>query len=256
MTYIHRARRADCSDEEWAMRVDLAACYRLIDAHGWCDQIYNHITARVPGTTDQFLINPFGLGYDEVCASNLVKIDLDGNVLDESDYGINAAGYTIHSAVHSARHDAVCVLHTHTDAGVAVSCLEDGFLPMTQGGMQFYNRLAYHDYEGIALDLSERERLIADLGESWAMILRNHGLLTLGRTVGHAFSRFYYLEQACRVQLDVMRTGAKITLPSGQVCEHTARQWEDESEDQATTPPPEWHAYLRMMDKKDPSFRE
>lgn len=249
-------RSLKCSEAEWAMRVDLAACYRLIHAHGWCDQIYNHITARVPDEPSHFLINPFGLAYDEVCASNLVKIDLDGNVVDGSSYGINAAGYTIHSAIHAARHDAVCVLHTHSDAGTAVSCLEDGFLPMTQGGFQFYNRMAYHDYEGIALDLSERDRLVADLGKSWAMILRNHGLLTLGQTVSHAFTRLYYLEQACRVQIQVMQTGRKINLPPHEVCEHTAKQWDDGIEGMRAKELPEWPAYLRMLDRKDPSFRD
>ena len=249
-------RTLDCSDEEWAIRVDLAACYRLVHAHGWCDQIYNHITARVPGPDHHFLINPFGLAYDEITASSLVKIDLEGNVMDGSEYGINMAGYTIHSAIHAARDDAMCVVHTHSDAGVAVSCLKDGFLPMTQGGLQFYNRMAYHDYEGIALDLSERERLVADLGHHWAMILRNHGLLTIGETVSRAFTRLYYLEQACKVQLDVMRTGGELVLPTPEVSEHTAQQWESGIEGMRENELPEWPAYLRMLDRKDPSFRD
>jgi len=249
-------RDLKCSDAEWNMRVDLAACYRLIHQHGWCDQIYNHITARVPDEPENFLINPFGLAYHEVCASNLVKIDLDGNVVDGSEYGINAAGYTIHSAVHGARHDAVCVLHTHSDAGVAVSCLEEGFVPMTQGGLQFYNRMAYHDYEGIALDLSERDRLVADLGDKWAMILYNHGLLTLGHTVSHAFTRLYYLEQACRIQLEVMQTGRPMKQLSPEVCEHTAQQWETGIEGMRDTVVPEWPAYLRELDRIDPSYRQ
>lgn len=256
MTTPFPTRRLDCSDAEWAMRVDLAACYRLIHHHGWCDQIYNHITARVPDEPTHFLINPFGLAYEEVCASNLVKIDLDGSVVDGSDYGINAAGYTIHSAVHAVRHDATCVVHTHSRAGVAVSCLEEGFMPMTQGGLQFHDRLAYHDYEGIALDLSERERLVADLGGRWAMILRNHGLLTLGETVSHAFTRLYYLEQACEVQLDVMKTGRPIRLPTPETCEHTAQQWEAGIEGMRDSVLPEWPAYLRMLDRIDPSFRD
>ena len=254
-------RKLDCSEAEWKMRVDLAACYRLIHHYGWTDQIYNHITARVPhgpGEEDrhEILINPYGLAYDEVCASNLVKIDLDGNVLDGSEYGINAAGYTIHSAVHGARPDLVCVLHTHSRAGVAVSCLQEGFLPMTQGGFQFYNRLAYHDYEGIALDLTERERLVADLGDKHSMILKNHGLLTAAGSVARAFSRLYYLEQACQVQLDVMQTGRPITMPPPAVCEHTAQQWEtNEAAAGSSEAVPEWPAYLRMLDRKDPSYR-
>jgi ribulose-5-phosphate 4-epimerase/fuculose-1-phosphate aldolase len=248
--------KARISPEEWAVRVDLAACYRLIHHFGWCDQIYNHITARVPGTEDQFLINPFGLGYDEVTASTLVKVDLDGTILDGSPYGINEAGYVIHSAVHAARHDALCVLHTHSDAGTAVSCLEEGFIPMTQGGYQFHNRIAYHDYEGIALDLAERERLVADLGGKWAMILRNHGLLTLGETVSHAFGRLYYLEQACRVQLQVMASGGTINQPPEAVREHTARQWDEGIGGMRKDALPEWPAYLRMLDAKDPSYRD
>lgn len=249
-------RDLSCSDAEWKMRVDLAACYRLIHQHGWCDQIYNHITARVPDEPDHILINPFGLAYHEVCASNLVKIDLDGNVVDGSEYGINAAGYTIHSAVHGARHDAVCVLHTHSDAGVAVSCLEEGFVPMTQGGLQFYKRMAYHDYEGIALDLSERDRLVADLGDRWAMMLYNHGLLTLGETVSHAFTRLYYLEQACRIQLEVMQTGRPMKQLPEAVCEHTAKQWEEGIDGMRDKDLPEWPAYLRELDRIDPSFRQ
>lgn len=245
------------SAEEWKVRRDLAACYRLIDHFGWTDLIYNHITARVPGEGHHILINPFGLHYEEVCASNLVKIDLDGNKVESSDYGINQAGYVIHSAVHAARSDVRCVVHTHSRFGVAVSCLEEGFLPMTQGGLQFYNRIAYHDYEGIALDLDERSRLVADLGDHDAMILRNHGLLTCGRSVAEAFSRMFYLEQACQVQIDVLSAGRKLNELSGQVSEHTARQWEDggdaSDEDEDKT---EWAALLRLLDRRDPSYRE
>lgn len=245
------------SAEEWKARRDLAACYRLIDHFGWTDLIYNHITARVSGEGHHILINPFGLHYEEVCASNLVKIDLDGNKVEPSDYGINKAGYVIHSAVHAARSDVRCVVHTHSRFGVAVSCLEEGFLPMTQGGLQFYNRIAYHDYEGIALDLDERSRLVADLGDNNAMILRNHGLLTCGRSVAEAFSRMFYLEQACQVQIDALSAGRKLNELSGQVSEHTARQWDgggdtpDEDEDKT-----EWAALLRLLDRRDPSYRE
>lgn len=252
-------RVLDCSEAEWTARVELAACYRLIHHHGWTDQIYNHITARVPDTDErhEILINPYGLAYDEVCASNLVKIDLDGNILDGSRFGINMAGYTIHSAVHGARPDLRCVLHTHSRAGVAVSCLKEGFVPMTQGGLQFHERIAYHDYEGIALDLSERERLVADLGQHHTMILRNHGLLTCGPSVARTFSRLYYLEQACEVQLDVMKTGREITLPTPEVREHTARQWDStEANSGADQDVPEWPAYLRMLDRIDPSYRD
>jgi ribulose-5-phosphate 4-epimerase/fuculose-1-phosphate aldolase len=252
-------RPIDCPDAEWQMRVELAAAYRLIHHFNWTDQIYNHITARVPGTDGrhEILINPYGLSYDEVCASNLVKIDLDGTVLDGSDYPINQAGYTIHSAIHGARDDLVCVLHTHSRAGVAVSCLEEGFMAMTQGGFQFYNRLAYHDYEGIALDLSERDRLVADLGTHHSMILKNHGVITGAGSVARAFSRLYYLEQACEVQLDVLKTGRKIVMPSAEVCEHTAQQWDSNDAGAGSDEPvPEWPAYLRMLDRIDPSYRD
>lgn len=255
MSAVEAAR--DWSEAEWTVRRDLAACYRLIDHFGWTDLIYNHITARVPGEGHHILINPYGLHYEEVKASNLVKIDLEGNKIEPSDYGINPAGYTIHSAIHGAREDVVCVVHTHSRFGVAVSCLEEGFLPMTQGGLQFYNRIAYHDYEGIALDLDERSRLVADLGDKNAMILRNHGLLTCGRSIAEAFSRMFYLEQACQVQIDTLSAGRKLNRLSGQVCEHTAQQWdtgecttEDDGEKR------EWAAMLRLLDRRDPSYRD
>ena len=245
------------SAEERTVRRDLAACYRLIDHFGWTDLIYNHITARVPGEGHQILINPFGLHYEEVKASNLVKIDLEGNKIEPSDYGINPAGYVIHSAIHAAREDVVCVVHTHSRFGVAVSCLEEGFLPMTQGGLQFYNRIAYHDYEGIALDLDERSRLVADLGDKNAMILRNHGLLTCGRSVAEAFSRMFYLEQACQVQIDALAAGRKLNQLSGQVSEHTAQQWDGgESTTEDDGEKSEWAAMLRLLDRRDPSYRE
>lgn len=252
-------RRIDCPPEEWRMRVDLAACYRLVDLHGWTDLIYNHITARVPGSDDHILINPYGLHYREITASNLVRIDPDGNVTDGSPYGINSAGFAIHTAIHQARPDVVCVLHTHSRCGVAVSCLADGFVPMTQGGLQFHNRIGYHDYEGIAGDLAERVRLARDLGPHHAMILRNHGLLVCGDSVALAFSRMYYLEQACEVQLDAMKTGRPLALPDAGICEHTARQWELEAaQAPAAAPVAEWPACLRMLDAagSDPDYRE
>ncbi len=245
------------SAEEWKVRTDLAACYRLIDHFGWTDLIYNHITARVPGEGHHILINPYGLHYQEVKASNLVKIDLEGNKVEPSHYGVNKAGYVIHSAVHAAREDVRCVVHTHSRFGVAVSCLEEGLLPVTQGGLQFHNRLAYHDYEGIALDIDERARLVADLGDNNAMILRNHGLLTCGRNVSEAFGRMYYLEQACQVQIDTRATGQAVNLLSEAVCEHTAKQWETGDglveEDETRS---EWGALLRLLDRRDPSYRE
>ncbi len=177
------------TEAEWATRVELAACYRLVARYGMADLIYNHITARVPGEEGHFLINPFGFLYEEITASCLFKIDLDGRVVERPDlpYEVNRAGFVIHSAVHAARHDVDCVIHTHTRAGMAVSVMECGLLPATQGALRFHDRLAYHDFEGPAVDEGERERLVSDLGSCDAMVLRNHGLLTCGRSVAEAF---------------------------------------------------------------------
>ena len=215
------------SDAERQVREDLAAAYRLVAHYGMDDSIYTHISARVPGAEDQFLINPFGTLFRDITASSLVKIDLAGRILDDSPYDVNPAGFTIHSAVHAARHDAACVLHTHTVAGVAVSSLAGGLQPCNQWALQFYNRVVYHDFEGIALDHEERERLIADLGPtSRAMILRNHGLLTVGRTVSEAFILMLNLERACRVQVAIASTGEPIHPVPPEVCERTAQQYE------------------------------
>jgi ribulose-5-phosphate 4-epimerase/fuculose-1-phosphate aldolase len=248
-----RSLRDQVSPEEWAARVDLACAYRLVAHHGWTWMIYNHISARVPGQDDQFLLNPFGLHYTEVTASNLVKIDLDGKILDGSPYPINDAGFTIHSAIHGARHDVAAVLHTHTDAGAAVSALETGLLPFSQDALLFYNRIAYHDFEGIALDLDERSRLVRDLGPHFAMILRNHGLLTCGRSVAEAFQFMFQLERVCRSQLAMMATGAQIRLPPPEVCEKTALQYRCNRGEVAGVD--EWPHWVRMMDALDPSYR-
>src|SRR5262249_33361986 len=187
--------RERVSAEEWETRVDLAACYRLVALYGMTDLVYNHITARVPGSEDHVLINPYGMLYEEITASSLIKIDLDGNTLlqPEHDYSVNTAGYVIHSAVHGARRDAACVIHTHTRAGTAVSTLAEGLLPLSQTAMRFAGHLAYHDYEGPAFNREERQRLVADLGEKNAMILRNHGLLVCAPSIPQAFNRIYWL---------------------------------------------------------------
>lgn len=198
---------AGMSEAEWKARRDLAACYRLVAIHGWTDLIANHLTLRVPGEPGAFLINPFGLLFEEVTASSLVKIDLDGNVLAPTEYEVNRTGFVIHSAIHAARHDANCVIHLHSRAGVAVSMLETGLLPLNQTAMAIYHDIATHEFEGVALNLEERERLAADLGDKHLMLLRNHGILTVGRTVGETFLRTYYLEWACDVQLRAMATG-------------------------------------------------
>ncbi len=207
----------------------------------------------MPGTHDRFFINPYGLHFSEITASSLVKIDLDGNVVEDNGHPVNKAGFVIHSAIHAARPDVACVLHTHTRSGVAVSCLAEGLLPLNQFSLQFYNRVAYHDYEGVALDLDERQRLVADLGDKRVMILRNHGLLTAGRTIPEAFSLMYYLNESCRVQIEVMASGGKIHQVGGQVAEKTARQFD---RDDMPGGQREWPALLRLLDRKDPSYRQ
>ncbi|CAM4089323.1 class II aldolase/adducin family protein [Bordetella muralis] len=222
-------RRAEKSqiEQELQVREDLAAAYRLVAHFGMDDSIYTHISARVPGRTDQFFINPFGMLFKDITASSLVKIDTEGRVIEDTPYDVNPAGFTIHSAVHAARHDAMCVAHTHTVAGVAVSSLKCGLQPCNQWALQFYNRVAYHEFEGIALNLQEREHLVADLGDkARAMILRNHGLLTLGRTVAEAFILMLNLDRACKVQLAIQSSGQEINPLSPEVCELTARQYE------------------------------
>ena len=242
------------SEAETRVRVDLAACYRLADLFGYSDIIWNHITARVPGT-ERFLINRFGLRFDEVTASNLVTLDLDGNVVDPgsgiSAEAVNCTGFVIHSAIHAARPDINCVMHSHTDAGIAVSALKDGLMPMIQDALPFYKRVSYHDYEGLSVDIAERERLAASLGENKAMILRNHGLLTCGESVGEAFMTMYYLDRACTVQLKVLATGQAFELPSAELCEQAVREYA-----QFPFGKYEWPALVRLADERSPGFRE
>jgi ribulose-5-phosphate 4-epimerase/fuculose-1-phosphate aldolase len=238
-------------------RIDLAAAYRLIHRLGLDDSIYTHISVRLPGRHDRFLINPYGMRFEEVTASNLVTVDIDGTVVDDPlGLGINPAGFTIHSAVHAARPDAVCVLHTHTVAGVAVSCQKEGLLPLNQWSMQFAGRLAYHDFEGIAVDLDERQRLVADLGDKFVLVLRNHGLLTCGRSVGEAFKLMHNLERSCRAQLALQASGAAIDRPSDSVALKTAGQYArgyDRIELEGE-PDSEWSAFKRMLERNDPDF--
>ena len=189
------------TNEEWQVRVDLAAAYRLVALHGWDDLVFTHISARVPGPEHHFLINPYGMMFDEITASSLVKIDLEGKVVMDTPYFINPAGFTIHSAVHNAREDALCVMHLHTESGIAVSAQRDGLLPISQQSLFVLSSLGYHDYEGLALNDEEKPRLVADLGTKTFLILRNHGLLTVGPTVADAFLSMFLLERACRIQL-------------------------------------------------------
>jgi ribulose-5-phosphate 4-epimerase/fuculose-1-phosphate aldolase len=220
----NRSMRERVSAEEWDTRVDLAACYRLVALYGMTDLVYNHITARVPGSDDHVLINAYGMLYDEITASSLIKIDLAGNTVlqPDHDYSVNAAGYVIHSAVHTARHDAECVIHTHTRAGTAVSALADGLMPLSQTAMRFAGHLAYHDYEGPAFNRGERERLIGDLGDKNAMILRNHGLLVCAPSIPQAFNLIYWLEQACKIQIDILSCGRPLHVPAHDVVEGTS----------------------------------
>ncbi len=239
------------SAEERQMRVDLAACYRLIALYDMDDLFATHISARVPGPEEHFLLNPYGVLYTQIIASNLVKVDLHGNIVQDTEHSINPAGFVIHSAVHAARPDAKCVLHTHTVAGMAVASLEDGLLPLTQKSMRFYNRIGYHEYEGVADDLDERSRLVASLGKHNALILRNHGLLTCGKTVAQAFLLMRNLEKSCKAQLAAMATGAKLIKLSPNLMEHAANQFEGGVDGRANG----WPSLLTMLDGIDPSYR-
>jgi ribulose-5-phosphate 4-epimerase/fuculose-1-phosphate aldolase len=214
------------SDEEWAVRVNLAAAYRLVSRYGWEDLVFTHISARVPGTEDQFLINPYGLFFDEITASSLVKIDQQGRKLEDSPFKVNEAGFIIHSAIHAARHDARCVLHTHTANGVAVSTQRAGLLPISQHSLFVLNNVGYHDFEGPALDEDEKPRLVADLGDNRCLILRNHGLLTVGETVADAFVNMYYLEASCQIQVRAQAGGGElISVPKEIMDKGTRTRW-------------------------------
>jgi ribulose-5-phosphate 4-epimerase/fuculose-1-phosphate aldolase len=239
------------SGEEWEARVDLAAAYRLVAHFGWTHLTLNHISVRVPGTTDQFLINPFGMLYEHITASSLIKIDVDGNILQDTPFEVNRAGFVIHGAIHMARHDLNCILHTHTIAGMAISALDDGILPLHQGALLFYNATGFHDFEGIAMGVEERERLIRDLGPHKVMVLRNHGLLAAGETVAEAFDLMYHLEKCCETQLAILQTNRPYKLIPKDICEHTARQFKGS----ARIANRAWPELLKTIDAIDPSFR-
>ncbi|MFI0773976.1 class II aldolase/adducin family protein [Streptomyces sp. NPDC021212] len=248
------------SAEERRLRRELAAVYRLVAHFRMTDLIFTHISARVPGPEQHFLINPYGLLFEEITASNLVKIDLSGHPVEETPHPVNPAGFVIHSAVHASRADAHCVLHTHTRAGCAVAAQEDGLLPLNQISMEFYGRLGYHDYEGVALNLAEQRRLVADLAGHPAMILRHHGLLTVGETPGQAFLRMYYLDKACEIQVAATAGGAKPITPHPDICELTARQLggEDESSDLRDDKAYDlaWSAMLRLVERIAPDCKD
>lgn len=242
-------------DSEWEARVALAACYRLIAQLGLDDMIYNHISMRVPGRPGEFLLNPYGLLFEEITASSLVRIDVHGRKLEDTPYEVNAAGFVIHGAIHESRHDAVCVVHTHSDASVAVSAQAEGLLPLSQFAMRFYRRQAFHDYEGVAIDLDEQSRLVRDFGTHPVMLMRNHGVLTVGRTAAEAFMLLYYFERAARIQLQMQAaapSAGPIVVPPHEVCEHAARQFWEQHGDILIAGEREWPALLRRLARSTP----
>jgi ribulose-5-phosphate 4-epimerase/fuculose-1-phosphate aldolase len=246
--------RAQVSAEEWAVRIDLAACYRLVAHYGWDDLVFTHITARVPGPEHHFLINPYGMMFEEITASSLVKIDLDGNKVLASPYEINPAGFTIHSAIHAAREDAQCVVHLHTDCGVAVSAQREGLLPLSQISLFPLSSLGYHDYEGVALRDDEKPRLVADLGNNSVMILRNHGTLAVGPTVADAFLQVYALERACRAQILAQSGGVPLVKVSDSILKGVKEMAEKAT--RGLGGQIAWPALLRKLDRIDSSFRD
>jgi ribulose-5-phosphate 4-epimerase/fuculose-1-phosphate aldolase len=238
------------SKEEWETRQDLAAFYRTIPYFGWDDLIFTHISAKVPGTEDEFLINPYGFLFDEITASNLVKVNLKGKILSDTNNFINPAGFTIHSAIHESREDAHCIVHLHSNDGVAVASLKDGLLPLSQTGMLVRSQIAYHDYEGVALFDEEKERLVKDLGEARLMILRNHGTLALGKNVAEAFTNIYFLEKACSYQVRALSGNLELNYPSEESIETTRQQGEGREMAAALL----WPAVKRKMERLDSSF--
>lgn len=245
---------------EWELRVQLAAAYRMIDLMGWSELIWTHTTVRVPGSEHHFLINPYGLRFDEVCASNLVKVDMDGNIIGDASQEINPAGFVIHSAIHMMRRDVRCILHTHTVAGMAVAALECGLLPISMYALGYFERVAYHPFEGPSLELDERARLASKLGDKNVLVLQNHGLLTCGETVAQAFVRMYRLERACQVQLAAQAAGGKLVVPPRPVCELSGERSDEflvaeGDKGYSRNPNPEFAALMRLLDKRDPSYR-
>jgi ribulose-5-phosphate 4-epimerase/fuculose-1-phosphate aldolase len=249
----------DPAVSEARLRQQLAAVYRLVAHYRMTDLVFTHISVRLPGEDDHFLINPYGLLFEEITASSLVRIDLDGRIIGDTPYQVNPAGFVIHSAIHAARHDAMCVLHTHTLAGCAVAASASGLLPVNQISMEFFDRVGYHDYEGVALNLDEQKRLVEDLGAHDALILRNHGLLTVGATPARAFLRMYYLNKACEIQVAASQLG-ELTIPDPRISEHAAQQLvggasgDDYTDDVGYDLA--WAAMLRMLERTQPDYRD
>ena len=251
---INKPVREQVSSAEWEVRVNLAACYRLMAEFGMVEMIANHISARVPGNENEFLINPYGMLYEEMTASSMIKVDIDGNVLfNATDYGVNQAGYIIHSAIHAARHDVDCVIHTHTLPGMSVSAMKCGIMPIAQSSMRFAD-IGYHDYEGVALRLDERERLVESLGNREALVLRNHGLLTVGPSIPEAFNNMFRLERACQLQVMALSCNTELQLPPDEVVKYTNDQMR--SGNRRRYGLLEWPALLRKLDRTDTSYKQ
>lgn len=246
-----KALKNQVSEKEWQARVELAACYRLIAYFKMTDWIYNHISARAPDSHEHYLINPFGLLYEEITASNLVKVDVNGKLVEDVALDVNPAAFVIHGAIHQARPDVGCILHTHTAAGVGVASQKHGLLPISQHAFKVYDRIAYHDFEGIALDIEEQQRLVADIGQKDVLILRNHGLLTMGKGVREAFELMFYLERACQIQLAALAGDSELVHPSASVCQRTCEQF---AGDDSFVQGRDWQALLRLLDRIDPSY--
>jgi ribulose-5-phosphate 4-epimerase/fuculose-1-phosphate aldolase len=240
------------SAEEWQLRCDLAACYRLVAAYGWSDLVFTHVSARIPGPEHHFLINPYGLMFDEITASSLVKVDQDCSKLSDSPFPVNPAGFVIHSAIHQVREDAACVLHTHTRAGVAVSAQKCGVLPISQQSTFVLGSLAYHDYEGVALNEDEKPRLQADLGNANYLMLRNHGLLTVGKSIPDAFLSMYIFENTCRIQIDA-QAGGELTRVNPNILQGIASVMKVATAGMGAALA--WPALLRKLDRTDPSYK-
>ena len=247
------ATRSGLSRVEWDLRVQLAAAYRVADYLGCSELIYTHISARIPGREHHFLINPYGLRFDEVTASNLVKIDLEGNPVTPQEHKANKAGFIIHSAIHRGRHEVDCVIHTHTIAGMAVSAMKAGLMPFAQTAMRFID-IGYHDYEGVAINMDEQERLVRDLGNREAMILRNHGLLVVGASIPQAFDNIFRLERACQLQVTTLACNTEISLPPRKIIEDASHLYQPGVRRKLGLL--EWPALIRKLDAIDPSYRE
>ncbi|TKC92423.1 class II aldolase/adducin family protein [Trinickia terrae] len=258
MSFTHAPKRriaasGPLSVAEQQTRFDLATAYRLAALNQWDDLIYTHISASVPGEPGHFLINPFGLAFNEVCASNLVKIDIEGNIVGESEHPVNATGFALHAAVHAARTDAFCVMHLHNTAGIAVSAQREGLLPASQHALRFYGQLAYHDYEGLAFTPAEGTRLVANLGGKPAMLLRNHGTLTVGRTVAEAYVLMATLIKACEIQIQAQASKNYLVVPDDTIAKRAAEQLLDGGAIEGAL---EWPALLRKIDRIDTSYRD